>query len=156
LIVFQFHPPILIFHVLFFYFSSHSFDFWLFSWPFCKKYFVFNFILQSKFMMYYFFSIWSSFFYFFCSFIKVFFLFDFTLPSKKFSCPLIYFYFNFIFILLIANFLGILLYNYFFFNFIFQYLIYHGLCLIVFHVYCFQSNDSGHRFEKLIRVNIFF
>jgi len=54
---FQFHPPILIFHVLFFYFSSHSFDFWFFSWPFCKKYFVFNFILQSKFMMYFFFNL---------------------------------------------------------------------------------------------------
>jgi hypothetical protein len=72
------------FSLIYWYFSFDPYFFFLIfiPYPFIKFWFVFNFILQFKFLICYFFSIWSSFFWFFCTFSKLIFLFNFTLPSK--------------------------------------------------------------------------
>jgi len=60
---------------------------------FVKVLLVFNFILQSKFMLFYFFLIYPPFLLLSFPFVKVFFLFNLTLKFKFFWCPQIYFVF---------------------------------------------------------------
>jgi len=96
---------------------------------------------------------------FFFILLKLFFPFNLTLQSKIFGCPLIYIYFNFH--------LHSFNYSFFYFrsfyvidffsDFIIQCLICWGLDFIIifYYLWCFQSNDPGHGFKKLKRINIF-
>ena len=96
-----------------------------------------------------------SFFLFF-SFVNVFILFNLTLETKIRCCPLINFSSNFNPHSFNCYFLGIFLFFFFLSNhpstFHLPWIEFHDF----FHVQCFRFNDPGHRFKRLIGVDIFF
>jgi len=103
-------------------------------------------------MIYYFYQFCPHPFLFFFLFLK-FFSFQFHPSIKKL---LLIFLSILIIILLIPILFWIILYNWFVFNFILQYLIDWELGFMIFFlIKCFGSNDSGHEFEKLTRVDNF-